>query len=168
MPLLGEWPWADTLPSRSSAPLSLKWGTSPASQGFSGDSGDKESACKAGDAGSIPVLERSPGGGHGNSLEYSCRENPMNRGAWRVAVHGVTKSRAGLKPQTTHTHARLSRLCPPPPALARLRTQGSTAASAEPQTLRFQEPSLVRAPGSPDPTRWPGRHNSGRGRGGEL
>ena len=71
MPLLGEWPWADTLPSRSSAPLSLKCGTSPASQGFSGDSVDKESACKAGDAGSIPVLERSPGGRHGKSLEYS-------------------------------------------------------------------------------------------------
>ena len=44
------------------------------------------------DAGSIPVSERSPGGGHDNPLWYSCLENPMDRGAWRATVHGVTKS----------------------------------------------------------------------------
>ena len=45
------------------------------------------------DAGSIPGLGRSPGGGNGNPLQYSCLENPMDGGAWRAMVHGVTKSR---------------------------------------------------------------------------
>ena len=44
------------------------------------------------DTGLIPVLGRSSGGGHGNSFQYSCLENPMDRGAWRAIVHGVTKS----------------------------------------------------------------------------
>ena len=52
----------------------------------------KESACKAGDAGSIPGLGRSPGGGHDNLLHYSCLENLINRGAWWAMVHRVTKS----------------------------------------------------------------------------
>ena len=62
----------------------------------------KASTCNAGDAehtGSIPVLERSPGGGNGNLLQYSCLENPMDRGAWRATVHGVTKSRTQLSMQ---------------------------------------------------------------------
>ena len=46
----------------------------------------------SGDAGSIPGSGRSPGGGHGNPLWYSCLENPMDRGAWRAAVRGVSKS----------------------------------------------------------------------------
>ena len=41
------------------------------------------------DAGSIPGLERSPGAGNGNPLQYSCLENPMDRGAWQATVHGV-------------------------------------------------------------------------------
>ena len=41
-----------------------------------------------------PGLGRSPGGGHGDPLQYSCLENPMDRGAWRAIVHGVAKSRA--------------------------------------------------------------------------
>ena len=45
------------------------------------------------DSSLIPGLGRSPGGGHGNPLQYSCLENPMDRGAWLVIVHGVTKSR---------------------------------------------------------------------------
>ena len=49
----------------------------------------KESACSVGDPGSIPGLRISPGGGHGNSLQYSCLENSMDRGAWRVTVHRV-------------------------------------------------------------------------------
>ena len=44
------------------------------------------------DMGSIPGLERSPGGGHGNPLQYSCQENPMGRGDWQTIVHGVAKS----------------------------------------------------------------------------
>ena len=43
------------------------------------------------DAGLIPVLEKSPGGGHGNPFQYSCLKNPMDRGAWRAAVDGVTE-----------------------------------------------------------------------------
>ena len=49
------------------------------------------------DAVSIPGLERSPGGGHGNLLQYSCLENPKNRGAWWDTVHGVAKSQTQLK-----------------------------------------------------------------------
>ena len=44
------------------------------------------------DAGLIPGLGRSPGGGHGNPLQYSCLENPMDRGAWWATVHEVAKS----------------------------------------------------------------------------
>ena len=44
------------------------------------------------DVGSIPELGRSPGGGHGSPLQYSCLENPMDRGAWQTTVHRVTKS----------------------------------------------------------------------------
>ena len=44
-----------------------------------------------GDAGSIPRLGRSPGVGNGNPLQYSCLENPMDRRAWQVTLHGVTK-----------------------------------------------------------------------------
>ena len=44
------------------------------------------------DVGSIPGLGRSPGAGHGNPLQYSCLENPMDRGAWRAMVHRFTES----------------------------------------------------------------------------
>ena len=64
--------------------------------GFPDGSGSKESACNAGVPGSIPGLGRSPGGGNGNSLQYSCLENPMDRGAWRATVHGIAKSQAQL------------------------------------------------------------------------
>ena len=65
--------------------------------GFPGGSDGKESACSAGDLGSIPGLGRSPGGGHGNPLQYSCLENPMDRGAWQATVHGVAKSWTRLR-----------------------------------------------------------------------
>ena len=63
--------------------------------GFPGDSVVKNLPAKAGDTrdvGLIPGLGRSPGGGNGNLLQYCCLEKPMNRGAWRVTVHEVTKS----------------------------------------------------------------------------
>ena len=50
----------------------------------------------AGDAVSIPESGRSPGGGNGNPFQYSCQDNPMDRGAWRATIHGVTKSRTQL------------------------------------------------------------------------
>ena len=67
------------------------------SQDFPGGASGKESACNTGDAGSIPGSGRSPEGGHGNPLQYSCLENPMDRGAWWTIVHGVTKSWTLLK-----------------------------------------------------------------------
>ena len=51
----------------------------------------KESACGARDANSIPELGRYPGERHGNPLQHSFLENPMDRGAWRVTVHRVAK-----------------------------------------------------------------------------
>ena len=56
----------------------------------------KEFACNAGDPGSIPGSGRSPGEGNGNLLQYSCLENPMDRGAWWAVVHGVAKSQIRL------------------------------------------------------------------------
>ena len=52
----------------------------------------KAFASNAGDPGSIPGSGRSPGGGNGNPLQYSCLENPMDRRAWQATVHWVTKS----------------------------------------------------------------------------
>ena len=59
--------------------------------GFLHSSVGKESACNAGDSGLIPESGTSPGEGNGNPLQYSCLENPMNRGAWWTTVHGVTR-----------------------------------------------------------------------------
>ena len=60
--------------------------------GFPGGSNGKEATCNAGDLYSIPGLGRSPGGRHGNPLQYSCLENPMDRGAQWATVHGITES----------------------------------------------------------------------------
>ena len=60
--------------------------------GAPGGSVGKESACNAGDLGSVPGSGRSPGGGQGNPLQCSCLENPMDRGGWRATVHGVAES----------------------------------------------------------------------------
>ena len=57
----------------------------------------KNPPASAGDVGSIPGSGRSPGGGHGNPLQYSCLENPMDRGAWQATVHMVAKSQTWLK-----------------------------------------------------------------------
>ena len=60
--------------------------------GFPGSSAGKESACNAGGPSSIPGSGRSPGEGNGNPLQYSCLENPMDRGACWATVHGIPKS----------------------------------------------------------------------------
>ena len=60
--------------------------------GFPCVSADKESACNAGDLSSIPRSGRSPGEANGNSLQYSCLENSMDRGAGQAVVHGIAKS----------------------------------------------------------------------------
>ena len=64
--------------------------------GFPGGSDGKESACNAGDRGSIPVSGRSPGEGNGYPLQHSCLENPMDRGAWKATVYGFAKSQTQL------------------------------------------------------------------------
>ena len=87
--------------------------------GFPGGSDGKEFACNAEDLGSIPGTGGSPeegnsnplpsqcGEGNGTPLQYSCLENPMDRGAWKAAVHGVAESRTWLSdfPFTFHCHA---------------------------------------------------------------
>ena len=63
---------------------------------FPSGSDGKESACCARDPGSIPGSGRSPGEGNGNPLQYSCLENPMDRGTWQATVHGASQSRTKL------------------------------------------------------------------------
>ena len=60
--------------------------------GFAEGSDGKKSACNVGDLGLIPGLGRSPGGGHGNPLQYSGLEHSMDRGVWQAVVHQVIKS----------------------------------------------------------------------------
>ena len=57
--------------------------------GFPLSSVGTESTCNAGDLGLVPGLGRAPGEGNGNPLQYSCLENPMDRGAWQATVHGL-------------------------------------------------------------------------------
>ena len=57
----------------------------------------KETTCQTGDVGSIPGLGRSPGGGNGNALQYSCLENSMDRRAWQATGHGVANSQTQLR-----------------------------------------------------------------------
>ena len=59
---------------------------------FPGSSDGKESACNAGDLGLISGSGKLPGGGNGNPLQYTCLENPMDRGAWLATIYGVTES----------------------------------------------------------------------------
>ena len=66
------------------------------SQGFLGGLDGKESACSAGDPGLIPGLGRSLGEGNGSLLQYSCLENPVDRGAWQTTVHGIINSQTQL------------------------------------------------------------------------
>ena len=71
-----------------------------------GGANDKELASQCRrlrDRGLIPGSGRSPGGGHGNPLQYSCLENPTDRGAWWDAVHRVAKSQTRLKQVSMHT-----------------------------------------------------------------
>ena len=91
-----RWCW----PRRS---LIFKWWISDWPLGFPSGSDGKESACNAGDLGSIPELGRSPGEGNGNPLQYSCLENAMDRGAWQTTVHRVGRKELDMTERLTHT-----------------------------------------------------------------
>ena len=81
---MGEcWGWGKNWDN--SYNINLSWG-------FPGGSVVKNTPANAGDAGSIPGLKGSPREGNGNPLQFSCLENPIDRGAWRAAVHGVAQS----------------------------------------------------------------------------
>ena len=70
-----------------------------------GDSEDKESACSTGDPDLIPGSGKFPGEGNGNPLQYSCLENPMDRGTLQAVVHRVKKSWTLLKQLSIHVHS---------------------------------------------------------------
>ena len=80
---------------------------------FPGCSDSKVSANNVGDPGSIPGSERSPGEGHGNSLQYSCLENSIDRGAWRTLLHRIAESdmTEATKHSCTHSPTIFSNLC---------------------------------------------------------
>ena len=77
-------------------PIPFSTHSHPPMRGFPHSSVGRESACNAGDLASIPGLGRTPGEGNSNPLQYSCLENPMDRGAWQTTVHGVARVRHNL------------------------------------------------------------------------
>ena len=90
--------WGACVASRSKFDKTLKYFVIiyQGKGGFTGGSVVKNLLANAGDMGSIPGWGRSLGGGHGNPLQYSCLENPMDRGTWWATVHGITKSQTRL------------------------------------------------------------------------
>ena len=78
--------------------------------GFLGGSEVKNPPANAGDTGSIPELRKSPGEGNGNPFQYYCQENLLDRGAWWVTVHEVTKELDTTSLTHTYTHWTLRRL----------------------------------------------------------
>ena len=87
------------------------------------------------DSVSVPGWGRSPGGGHGNPLQHSCLESPMDRGAWWAAIRGVTKNRTRL---STHTHT--------------YTPQKVISLSSSVQALHVTAPSLALPGPAPQPT----------------
>ena len=75
---------------------------------------NKSSVLDSGDARSIPGSGRSRGVGNGNPLQYSCLENPMDRGAWRATVHGVTKESAAAGHRLNNSRQITIQDCPGP------------------------------------------------------
>ena len=126
---------------------------------FPGMASGKEppaSARNTRDLGSIPGLGRSPGGGRGNPLQYSCLENPMDRGAWPATVHGVANSRTRLKRLSTqHTHpawrARTWDVCPSNSSFSLCGREGAsdTLCPGSCPLSWTQLPSQPRFPGPP-------------------
>ena len=106
---------ADGLPSMGSHRVRQDWRDLAAAAAAAGGLDGKASACNAEDPGLIPGLGRSPGEGNGNSLQYSCLENSMDREAWWAIVHGVAKSWTQLSDFTFtffHNHVySINQLC---------------------------------------------------------
>ena len=75
-------------------------------QGFQGSPSIKEPSCQCKRHGFSPWVGKIPGAEHGNPLQCSCLENPMDRGAWQATVHGVAQSQKQLKRLSTHTSPR--------------------------------------------------------------
>ena len=100
--------WSNLAAAAAAKPLWDNFQLTRDQLGFPGGSVGRESACNAGGTGQIPGSRRSPGGGHGNSSQYSCLENPMDRGAGRATVHGVTKSQPQLMRLSTRAEISLA------------------------------------------------------------
>ena len=104
------WPWPDTVPGSRGTLLNLTQ-TLPTAYTPAGRIDtkqawclcNKDSACNAEATGSIPRSGRSPGEGNGNPVQYSCLENPMDRGAWWATVCRVADSQTRLKQLSTHS-----------------------------------------------------------------
>ena len=103
--------------------------------GFPGGSDGKESACIAGDPGLIPGSGRSPGEGNGNPLEYSCLENPMDRGGWRAIVHGVSQSQNLENSSAPSSSTPVSWPRPLPPSLE----EAGSLLTGLPASLQFNQ-----------------------------
>ena len=96
------WPWASHFTSLTLRFFICKQSSAWASQVAQCVKNPPASGGDIRDTDSIPGLGKSPEGKHGNPLQYSCLENPMDRGAWWATVHAVTKSQTGLKQFSTH------------------------------------------------------------------
>ena len=90
--------WSATVRGVPKSQMQLKWLSMHRKLlGFPCGSDGKESTCNSGDSGSIPRLGRCPREGNGYPLQYSCLENPVDRVAWWITIHGVGKSRMQLR-----------------------------------------------------------------------
>ena len=96
----GQHPTAPTT-TQAAIPFNLLWVYSV--QGLPWWLSGKESSCNTEDSGSISGSGRSPRGGHGSPPQYSCLENPIERGAWQATAHGITQSRGQLKQLSIHS-----------------------------------------------------------------
>ena len=99
-------PWSPVAKTLSSQCRGAGFDPWSGNKHFLGGAMVKNLPANAGDAGSIPGSGRSPRGGNGNALRYSCLETPMNRGVWWATVHGVTKSQTRLSTQETTVSSR--------------------------------------------------------------
>ena len=88
----------------------LNWPVYSDHPGFPGGTVIKSLPASAGDTASTSGLRRSPGGGNGTPLQYSCLESPVDRGAWRATIHRVAKSQTRL---STHTYISLLKIYSP-------------------------------------------------------